>query len=193
VSEEEPVTQWLARLQAGDRAVAQQLWEAYFHRLVGLARLKLQGQPRRAADEEDVALSAFHSFFRGVERGRFPQLADRDNLWRLLVVLTARKAHHLVRDQRRQKRGGAAVGAGGEDGLEAVAGPEPTPAFAAQVADECRRLLDALGDEELRRIALWKMEGDSNGEIAAKLGRAPATVERRLALIRRTWEKEGVP
>src|SRR5438067_10802620 len=109
MSSEGSVSQWLSRLRAGDPSAAQHLWELYFHRLVGLARVKLQGRPRRAADEEDVALSAFASFCRNAEAGRFPQLADRDDLWRLLVTVTERKAFNLVRDERRQKRGGGAV------------------------------------------------------------------------------------
>jgi DNA-directed RNA polymerase specialized sigma24 family protein len=193
-------SQWLGLLQDGDPAAAQRLWELYFHRLVGLARAKLQGQPRRAADEEDVALSAFASFCRAAEAGRFPRLADRDDLWRLLVTVTERKAFNLVRDERRQKRGGGAVQ--GESalfrrddsaarGLDVRAGREPTPEFAAQVAEQCRRLLDRLPDAEMRAIALWKMEGDTSPEIAARLGCALSTVERRLRLIRRLWEEEA--
>src|SRR5262245_17412849 len=106
---DESVTHWLNRLQAGDSAAAQKLWERYYQRLVSLARGKLQGTPRRAADEEDVVLSAFNSFFRGAAHGRFPRLDDRDNLWRLLVVITARKALNLARLERRRKRGGGAV------------------------------------------------------------------------------------
>src|SRR5262249_47596565 len=113
---DESVSHWLNLLQSeGDTAAAQRLWERYFHRLVGLARAKLQGQPRRAADEEDVALSAFANFCRAVEAGRFPRLADRHDLWRLLVTLTERKAYNLVRDERRQKRGGGG-GVGGAGG-----------------------------------------------------------------------------
>jgi hypothetical protein len=95
------VTGWLDQLKAGDPLAAQKLWERYFRRLVGLARKKLQGARRGAADEEDVALSAFDSFCRGAEQGRFPRLDDRDNLWRLLMLLTARKAWHLARDEGR--------------------------------------------------------------------------------------------
>jgi DNA-directed RNA polymerase specialized sigma24 family protein len=189
------VTHWIGQLKAGDRAAAQQLWEGYFHRLVGLARAKLRGAPRLAVDEEDVALSAFDSFFRGVERGRFPQLEDRDNLWKLLVTITARKAVRLVRDQQRLKRGGAlpheATAAEGD--VEQVLGREPTPAFAAQVAEECRRLLETLGDPELEQVALLKMEGHTNEEVAALLGRAPSTVERKLRIIRSRWAKESEP
>jgi DNA-directed RNA polymerase specialized sigma24 family protein len=192
------VSHWIAQLRAGDQVAAQHLWEGYFRRLVGLARGKLQGLPRRAADEEDVALSAFASFCRGVECGRFPQLADRDDLWRLLVTITARKALHLARDERSQKRGGGAVrdeaalcgggrSAAEDAALDELLGHEPTPAFAAQVAEECQRLLDSLGDADLRTIAVWKMEGYTTEEIAAKLRRAPRTVERKLDLIRRRW------
>src|SRR5205085_5062686 len=95
MSGDETVTYWLGQFQAGDRAAAQRLWERYFRRLVGLARKRLEGAPRQAADEEDVALSAFDSFCRGAERGRFPRLEDRNDLWRVLVTLTVRKAHHL--------------------------------------------------------------------------------------------------
>jgi DNA-directed RNA polymerase specialized sigma24 family protein len=201
MSSEPRVSLWLDQLKAGDRAAAQKLWGAYYHRLVGLARAKLQGTLRLAADEEDVALSAFDSFCRGAEEGRFPELADRDNLWRLLVTLTVRKAQHLLRDQQTQKRGGGAVlgesallgaadSADGAPGLEQVIGREPTPEFAAEVAEACQRLLDLLGDDELRAVAVRKMEGDTNEEIAARLGCAPSTVERRLRLIRRIWESE---
>jgi DNA-directed RNA polymerase specialized sigma24 family protein len=204
MSSDGSVSHWLGRLQAGDHAAAQQLWQRYFRRLVGLARHKLRDAPRRVADEEDVALSAFDSFCRGAEQGRFPQLSDRDDLWRLLFALTARKACDQVRDQRRHKRGGGAVrgesallgpagSAGEEAGLEQVLGREPTPEFAAQVAEECQRLLDRLGDDELRAVALAKMEGDTTAQIAAKFGRSPRSVERKLQLIRSLWAQEGQP
>src|SRR5262245_39669966 len=125
------VTDWLARLQAGDPTAAQPLWERYFHRLVLLARSRLHGVPRTAADEEDVALSAFDSFCRGVEQGRYPQLHDRKDLWRLLVTITAHKAFDRLRHERRQKRRGLTVATAILDGL---VGPEPSPEFAAAVA-----------------------------------------------------------
>jgi DNA-directed RNA polymerase specialized sigma24 family protein len=188
------VTHWLTQLQAGDAAAVQPLWERYFSRLVGLARQKLQGRPRGAADEEDVALSAFDSFCRAAERGRFPQLGDRDSLWRLLMVLTARKAAHLARDEGRLKRGGGAVVDATEAAcLDEVLGHEPTPALAAQAAEEYRRLLALLGDADLQRAAVRKMEGYTLEEIATQLGRVPRTVKRWLQLARQIWEKELQP
>ena len=196
------VTTWVEQLRAGNRDAAQQLWERYFPRLVGLARKKLQGLPRRAADEEDVALSAFDSFCRGAEQGRFPQLGDRDNLWELLVLITARKAIDLRHHETRQKRGGGKVGGesaledrpGRDDGgvaIEQVVGAEPTPALAVQVADEFGRLLEMLPTEELRAVAVMKLESYTNTEIADRLGCALVTVERRLRLIRSAWEREA--
>ncbi len=195
------VTWWIDRLKEGDPDAAQKLWERYFRRLVGLARKKLRAAPRRAADEEDVALSAFDSFCRGAEQDRFPQLHDRLDLWQLLVLITARKALDLAQHERRQKRGGGAVldeaalprlaDSSAQEGLEQFEAPEPTPAFAAQVAEECRRLLERLDTPELRSVALLKVEGYSNEEIAAQVGCGLRTVERRLRLIRNIWEQEG--
>lgn len=185
------VTHWVRLLQAGDHVAAQPLWERYFQQLVGLARARLQDTPRRAADEEDVALSAFDSFCRAAERHRFPQLTDRDDLWRLLVVITARKALRLAKHERRQKRGGGKVH--DEAVLDQLADQEPTPDLAIQVAEECARLLESLGDGELRSIALWKMEGYTTEEMAAKLQCAPRTVERKLRRIRTIWTEEVAP
>ncbi len=200
---DDSVTHWLRRLGDGDTAAAQPLWERYFARLVQLAGQNLRGTPRQAADEEDVALSAFASFCRGVAEGRFPQLRDRTNLWDLLVVITARKAIDLARRERRLKRGGgrvtseaalpdAADSSGLASLIEQIVGREPTPEFAAQVAEEYRRLLDRLPTANLRQIADWKMEGHTNAEIAGMIGRAEITVERRLNRIRKLWEREGI-
>jgi DNA-directed RNA polymerase specialized sigma24 family protein len=196
MSSEGSVTRWLAPLQGGDPAAVEQLWRRYFSRLVSLARNKLADAPRRVADEEDVALSAFDSFCRNAERGRFPELNDREGLWRLLVVITARKASHQRRDQGRDKRGGGQlVDAGEADSAEGhlLAGAlsrEPDPAFAALAAEQHRQLMAALGDEDLRTVALRRMQGDSIEEIAAILDYAPRSIKRKLQLIRDIWEKE---
>src|SRR5262245_33144245 len=187
------VTRWIRRLRAGDREVIQGLWERYYRAVTALARRRLGDLPRRAADEEDVALSAFDSFCRAAEQGRFPRLEDRGDLWQILLLLTARKAADLVEHEGRGKRDYRRAGGPDEaDGrqLREMVGREPDPAFAAQVAEECRRLLAKLGDEQLRLLVLRKMEGYTNEEVAAQLGCAPSTVERRLRLVRKRWENE---
>jgi DNA-directed RNA polymerase specialized sigma24 family protein len=202
------ITHWLGDLRGGDLGAAQPLWERYFSRLVILARAKLVGRrhPRGEADEEDAALSAFASFCAGVAEGKFPQLADREDLWRILMTITVRKAYAQRQRQKRLKRGGgkvveeAALRGHASDalldpssalGLEMMAGDEPTPEFAMIVAEEYERLLDALGDDRLRQVAIRRMEGYTCDEIAAELGCARRTVARRLDLIRKTWLAES--
>jgi DNA-directed RNA polymerase specialized sigma24 family protein len=197
------VTRWVNDLKAGDRGeAARLLWQRYFERLARLAQGRLQRAARGPADGEDVALSVFDSFFRAAAAGRFPELGDRDDLWRLLVTITARKAHNRRRDEGRQKRGGGRVvdegalaGAdpGGDDFLAQVVGNEPTPEFAAMVTDEYRRLFGGLADESLRVVALLKLEGHSNEEIARSLDCGLRTVERKLEVIRKRWTAEGTP
>jgi DNA-directed RNA polymerase specialized sigma24 family protein len=195
MSSEVSVSGWLEQLKGGDPAAAQPLWDAYFRRLVGLARKRLQAVRPGAGDAEDVALSAFDTFCRGAANGRFPRLHDRDDLWRLLFLCTERKAAKLVQRERRLKRGGGrvldeAALAGGDasgDGLEQVAGREPSPEFAAQVGEQVRHRLDLLGRGDLRTIALMKLEGHTNAAIAAQLGCVTGTIERKLRIIRSLW------
>ena len=195
------VTRWLNQLQGGDRAAVQKLWEGYFARLVVLARKRLRDFPPRAADEEDVALSAFDSFCRGAEQGRFPRLEDRDDLWQVLVMITARKACDLKEHEGRAKRDWRRTKAAGESPaadesyFPELIGRAPDPAFAAQVAEEYQRLLDGLPDDLERKIVELKLAGHTNEEIAGILKEerkrgSLSMVERKLALIRKRWEQE---
>ncbi len=167
--------------------------------MVALASTRLRSVSRRARDEEDIALSAFDSFFRGVEKGRFPQLDDRDDLWQILALLTERKAVNQHRRERAAKRGGGnvrgdsysalAAQASAARGLEEIGDDKPTPELAAMFTEECRRLFDVLGDPELRVVALLKMEGFNNEEIARSLDRVPRSIERKLQTIRKIWRQ----
>lgn len=194
------VTHWIVALKEGDLAAARPLWQRYYRQLIVLARNKLRSSRRREADEEDVVQVAFQSFFHAVSEGRFPELNDRDGLWKLLVVITAKKAMKQLAYEQRLKRGGTAgetlgiYTVGTDDAaLAQFVDAEPTPEFAAQVADECRRLLAGLGDESLRHVAVWKMEGYGNDEIAKKLACSRRTVARKLEAIRIVWSEEQAP
>jgi DNA-directed RNA polymerase specialized sigma24 family protein len=196
MTSEGSVTHWVRLLKDGDRDAAQPLFEAYFKRLVALARAKLRDTNRGTTDEEDVALSAFAVFCHRAKEGRFPRLADRNDLWQVLVVLTVRKAIDAMRHERRKIRDtGRTLSLSDleEADLEQILGAEPTPEFAALVAEELQRLLNQLGDETLRQVAVWKMEGDTNARIAAKLGCSKTTVERKLQSIRRIWDRKQGP
>jgi RNA polymerase sigma factor (sigma-70 family) len=201
-ADEMSVTGWIDRLKAGDVMAASWLWDRYFHDIVRLARLKLGDSPRVAADEEDVAISAFKSLCLRAARGKFRELNDRDDLWQLLVTITVRKAINQRKHQSRGKRGGGRVQVeadwiGGpadpdSDALEWLARPEVSPEIATMMDEELRRLFDLLADDTLRRIARLRMEGHSGAEIAAHLGCNRRTVARKLELIRARWAEWGL-
>ncbi len=200
MTEHESDTRWLSLLKAGDTDAAAPIWEKYFHRLLGLARRKLASRHRRVADEEDVAVSAFHSFCRGAAQGRFSQLEDRHDLWQVLAVITNRKAIRQLQRERAQKRGAGSVrgesafaglgDSGDEIGIQQAVAGGPTPEYAALVEEEFQQLLGKLNDETLRDIAMMKLEGFTNLEIAEMLGRHVRSVERKLQLIRKHWDDE---
>ncbi|MEL6110268.1 MAG: ECF-type sigma factor [Planctomycetota bacterium] len=187
----------MARVREGDDDAIAELWNGYFQRLVRLAARRLPPNLRRAGDEEDIALSAFHSFIAGIRRDQFPDLSGPDNLWGLLITLTGRKVNAHLRHQTRQKRGGGAVR--GESvfmdpdesrrsaGISGVSDSVETADLNAELAEACDGLLDQLPDAQLRQIAVMRMDGFLVDEIADRLGLSKRATERRLQLIRRTW------
>lgn len=150
-----------------------------------------------------MARSPSSSLCAGAARGKIPALADRDDLGRLLALITARKVFAQARRGHRLKRGGGLVRNASDvpgpvdedreedDVLARAVGSEPTPEAAAVMAEEFRRLLDALDDATLKKVAVWRMEGDTEDAIAARLGCARRTVARQLALIRTIWCDAG--
>jgi RNA polymerase sigma factor (sigma-70 family) len=202
--EEKPSSEVLAdllkRVREGDDAAIGQLWEDYYQHLVRVAARRLPSHLKRTGDEEDIALSAFHSFIAGIRQDQFPDLREQDNLWGLLITLTTRKVHAHMRHHARKKRGGGAVR--GESvffdrgelmggGIGGVAGSAPTADLYHELAEACEALLEQLPDEQLRQIAIMRMDGFLVNEIAERLNLSKRAVERRLQLIRRTWEEES--
>ena len=194
------VSQWIDELKNGSEEAAQRIWERYFERLVRLAHRRLAGRVTRAVDEEDVALSALDSFCRNASAGRFPQLEDREDLWKLLFTITERKALTQLQHEARQKRGGGQVrgesvfersdGDSQHGWSDAAVSREPTPELAAEVADQVRVLLDALQDDILVQIATLKMAGATNQEVADQVGCSIRSVKRKLQVIRTIWTQE---
>lgn len=198
MEEQSTITALLGQMKENDSGtVAQAIWQRYFDRLARLARNKIKERQRRVVDEEDIALSALDSFFRGVSNGRFSELKNSDDLWQVLVMLTERKAIDQIRKHTAAKRGGGLVrgdsafvkltDSGMLDGMDQVPGAEPTPEFALYFSETYQEMLAALNDAELVQVALFKMEGLTNKEIAEKLGRLERSVERKLHTIRKIW------
>lgn len=194
---DEPVSLWIRQLESGQSAAAQPLWEHFCQKLIQLAGQKLSSKLRRSYDEEDAALSAFHSLCRVISERRQTDLGDRDNLWRLLVTITERKVTARLRHEIRSKRdirrtvGESCFTASdeGSGGIASLPDREPTPEFAAEFADLCGAMLDALGDETLRQVAQLRLKNYDPDEIAKSLNLSRRTVERKLLIIRGRWEK----
>jgi RNA polymerase sigma factor (sigma-70 family) len=173
---------------------ARLIWRRYFHDLLELARNNLNRRIRRREDEEDVLQSMYKSFCLRQRRGEF-DLAGRDALWKLLVTITLRKARNVAKKQGRDRRDVAREQtiADRDDGespdwaLEQMDAAGPSPAEAAVLNEALERRLEALADPELRRIALWRLEGYTNREIADRLDCTERSVERRLERIRSKW------
>ena len=197
------ITMLIRKLQSGDRKefhdAAARIWARYFGDLLELARRRIAPGLRRRVDEQDVLQSMYKSFCIRQQRGQYT-LRDRSDLWKLLVTITQNKASNaaalhkrLRRDVRREKQD---TGAGDRDAsvsamIVCVEALEPSPAEAASMVEALQRRLEAL-DETQRRLALWKLAGYTNEEIASEkmMDCAVRTVERKLALIRKRWECE---
>lgn len=191
------VTELLDRLQDDEHRdeAAHDIWTRFIERLVRTANAKLKNLPRRSVDEEDVAQAAFDAFFQGVKEERFTQLNDRHDLWQVLVMLTERKAIEVMRRELAQKRGGGKVR--GESVFENLltessggrgisdAG-DPHDEWADFFTQDVRQMLDLL-DPTMKQLALLRLEGKNNSEIASELGITLRSTERKVRLIKDKW------
>ena len=198
-SQSQSVTEWLNDLKLGDPAAAQQILDRYMSQLIRVANRKLGKLRRRVADEEDVVSVAFASFLKRVDLGGFSKLDDRNDLWQILLVLTDRKAVDLIRHESALIRGnGQLFGESilenvGESqtngGIDAVTDRQPSPEYAAILIEEFSDRLSMLNSEQ-RKIAVDKMDGFTNQEIANRRGIKLRTVERRLGETRDVWQNQ---
>ncbi|MDZ4850220.1 MAG: ECF-type sigma factor [Pirellulaceae bacterium] len=192
------VTRWIEEIRAGASSAVPSVWNRYFSRLAGIADHGMADSPSRSMDGEDVASSVLETFFRKVREGQFPELRDRDDLWLLLLAITRCKVVSHKRHELRQKRGGGRVLLATDVrawqnesfNLDDIADGEPTPDLMISLKDACNFLIsEMLRDEKTRAIAILKLEGLTNKEIAERLNTVSRTVERKLKLIRSAWEK----
>jgi len=130
-------------------------------------------------------LSAFNGFCRAVQDGRYPELNDQDSLWALLVLITRRKAKDYSMREAAQKRASQRE----DTPLDSLPGSVTPPDIEAIIAEECRRLFDELPDQQLVRVAVLKLEGWTNDEIANEMNYTRRTIQRMLNIIRGIWHK----
>ena len=192
----EEISVLLQRIKEGrdDEATAG-LWDQYFGKLVNVARRNIASLPKRAADEEDVALSAMKSFFRAAEGGRITALHDRVDLWKLLVTMVIRKANRHKERACAQKRGGGTVRGesaflrDGNDEGPGLAGV-PDEQHLTDLMAQCQEMMGLIEDPVAKEIALMLMEGYTIDEIAEAKSVSRSTVKRKKELIRQLWEEK---
>ena len=198
MNETNSITRLIQRLETDESLAARELWDRFIHRLIQAARVRLKNLPRRAADEEDVAITAFDAFLRGVKDNRFARLEHREDLWQVLAMLTERKAIALMRSELAQKRGGGLnrgesvfdhwiTDDGGELGIANV--PDSDPETVDGFTRDVREMLESLKDAKTRDVANAKLAGYTNEEVAQRLRISLRAVERKLQLIRKKWER----
>ena len=190
---EPSATALISKLRNGDEEAARLLWDRFFAQLITLTRSRLQTSSRAMSDEEDIVLSAMKSFCIGMRNGRFPELSNRESLWRLLLTITLRKIADKQNYDRRGKRDfekqqlNSSPDADQNAEVNSFVSREPNPEIAAECAEQISRLLESLENEDLKKVAIMKMEGYTNIEVANDIKCSLTSIERKLRTIRSIW------
>lgn len=183
----------LERLRSRDEPAAATLFARYFDRLAALAGGRMSARLKRRADPEDVAMSAYRSFFVQARKGRYV-LGRGGDLWRLLSAIALHKLLKKVRHEaaaRRSIQVELPIDRVAEDriaGRSAGPGPEEDLA-AADELDWIASRLDIFG----RRVLELRLQGLRVAEIAEDSGRSERSVRRSLARIRELMADRIVP
>lgn len=176
----------LNRWRDGDEAAAQEIFDRYFHRLIGLAHARLSEKLARKVDADDVVQSALRSFFLRSRQGDY-SIERAGDLWSLLAAIThnklLKKAEHF-RQQKRSLDRDAAL----PDGDAGVFSTEPTDAEAVALSDEVEFLMRN-ADALRRQVLELRLQGQTIPEIAETVGRSERTVRRFLSGFRQQLEE----
>lgn len=190
IDERGSVSRMLQLIRVGDDAAAAELWRRCFPKLLAIARRSLRCLPHRQEDAEDAAQSAMISFWKKLRREDESSELDRNSMWKLLVTIAVRKTRAQLRREGAKKRGEGAVlneselltEYSGRRSLDDMLGTVSAGDF--DVA--CEEWLMKL-EEDLRPIAVLRVLGHANEEMAKLLKCSERTVERKLQLIRDIW------
>jgi RNA polymerase sigma-70 factor (ECF subfamily) len=180
-------TDLMDRLNAGDDSAAAEIFHRFAHRLIGLARTRLDRLLQSKVDPEDVMQSVYRSFFRRHLESHY-DLDGWDGLWGMLTVITLRKCGHrgeyfraARRDVRRETTTTNTVD---QPELEfACLARDPTPSHAARLAETVEQVMRSLEGRE-RDIFALSLQGCTAVEISEQVGRTERTVQRVLKRVR---------
>lgn len=188
------ITILFQQLRDGDPDSANRLWERFFERLVSFARSQMQHANRRVSDEEDIACGVMTALCCSADLQQLPKIDNREDLWHLLLAWTRHDIVDHLRKENRLKRGGGrvrgdSVFAASPEGSADVIDSSPAPDVVAEMQEQYERLLERLPDDLLRSLAVDKMRGATNAQLAEKHHVSTRTIERKLELIRKFWSQ----
>jgi RNA polymerase sigma factor (sigma-70 family) len=167
----------MARVRAGDDAAESLVFRRYARRLMGLAARQFDGWLRHKVDVEDAVLSACKSFFLRCRRDAF-DVADWDELWSLLAMITLRKCSHRREYRRAARRDVARERPGSSADLEGlVPDRNPTPEEAAMLSEMVEQLFRSTEPVD-RPIVEQLLMGYTAEEVAERCDCSVRTVGR---------------
>ena len=113
--------------------------------------------------------------------------------------MTVRKAVDIIRRQNAIKNGGGRIrqesvlraNPAADCIFDSMEDGQETPDLVVAMRESFQLLLEKLQDSELKEIALAKLDGLENAEIAGELNCSLRTIERRLKLIRKIWCRDA--
>lgn len=190
------ISRAIASLEGQDEVAAELIWNRYFRRLCEYCDVLIYQRHQKHISADEIASSAFLALFDGIKNRRFEQVRNRDELWQMLTLIAARKAINRGLAQDRQRRGGGKVRGSSAfdhrsiDNVTDYLQRELDPQEYLELEELSEQLLGALTIENLKTIAIWRMAGFSNDEMAKKLNCSVRTIERKLNLIREIWSKQ---
>ena len=179
------------RLRRRDDRAAAAVFDRFAQRLIALARTRLDERVRGKVDPEDVLQSVCRSFFARQLAGQF-ELANWDNMWSILTLITIRKCSNQNHHYRAECRDVAREVNLSDSAVAAVTAafardPEPTEVIA--MTETVERLFRDLPPRD-REIMTLHLEGDSIAEISTKVDWAERTVHRCLNRIRKRLRRQ---
>ena len=183
------VTKAIDGLLTERETASELLWDFYFERLCRFATTKIAKRQRRLIDNEAVAASAMYALLDGIENERFGLIDNRDELWRILVIVATRKAYDARRHHLCAKRGAGLVRGDSvfsTKGLKAIIADQrgdSDPSGCSEVESVLEELNKQLPDDNYRQITTLRLAGHNNREIARKLNCSTRTIIRKMTLI----------
>ncbi|QDV64933.1 RNA polymerase sigma factor [Crateriforma conspicua] len=160
------------RFRNGDERAADDLYERYAHRLIGLIASRMNERLRTRTEPEDVLQSVLRSVFMGVRSGQY-NAPEGATLWNLMSVIAVRKVRNHYRAMLTQRRDAKVFSLDDPESWDDAVGDESLQLFETSF----RELIEPLRADE-QQIVTLRLQMHTVEEIAQIIGRSRRSVER---------------